>query len=183
VDAVRATRPPFDPAEVVKDYSDFLKLYGVDRATGDNYAGEWPVAEFAKNGIAYQQAEKTKSELYLSLIPVMTSRRVELLDNDKLKTELRRLERRRGRSGKDSIDHPSYGGSDDVANACAGAVWLASNGGANLDDFLAQNQLAPERTCDPRHDWLDQEDGSGNLTAMDRYLDSVRRGGGRGWGL
>jgi hypothetical protein len=38
--------------------------------------------------------------------------------------ELRRLERRRGRSGKDSVDHPQYGGSDDLANSVAGAVNL-----------------------------------------------------------
>ena len=38
--------------------------------------------------------------------------------------EFRRLERRRGRSGKDSIDHPAYGGSDDIANSVAGVVNL-----------------------------------------------------------
>ena len=42
--------------------------------------------------------------------------------------ELRRLERRRGRTGKDSIDHPAYGGSDDLANATAGVVHLLSAG-------------------------------------------------------
>ena len=40
-----------------------------------------------------------------------------------MKDELRRLERRRGRSGKDTVDHPPLG-SDDVANAVAGAVNL-----------------------------------------------------------
>ena len=40
-----------------------------------------------------------------------------------MKDELRRLERRRGRSGKDRVDHPPMG-SDDVANAVAGAVNL-----------------------------------------------------------
>src|SRR5262249_4140220 len=39
----------------------------------------------------------------------MTSKRIELLDIEKLKTELRRLERRRGRSGKDATDHPPRG--------------------------------------------------------------------------
>src|SRR5262249_13164198 len=58
------------------------------------------------------------------LIPVMTSKRVELLDNDGLKNELRRLERRRGRSGRDTIDHPPRL-SDDIANAVAGVVHIA----------------------------------------------------------
>ena len=54
----------------------------------------------------------------------MNSKRIELPDHKKLIDELRRLERRRGRSGKDTIDHPAYGGSDDVANSVAGAVDL-----------------------------------------------------------
>ncbi len=123
LDAVRAVRPPFDPAEVVKEYCLVLKLYRISNVVGDNYAGEWPVAEFAKNGIGYQLSEQTKSQLYLSLIPQLTSNKVELLDNDRLKTEFRRLERRRGRSGKDSIDHPPRG-SDDIANAVAGVTCL-----------------------------------------------------------
>jgi hypothetical protein len=92
---------------------------------GDNYGGEWPKAEFAKHSINYELSEKTKSELYLAMIPLLTSRRVELLDNEKMKTEFRRLERRRGRSGKDNIDHPPRG-SDDIANAVAGVTCLAS---------------------------------------------------------
>ena len=102
LDAVRATRPPFDPSEVVKDYSGLVKAYGLIGGIGDHYAGEWPKAEFAKHGILYELSEKTKSELYLAAIPVFTSKRVELLDIEKLKTEFRRLERRRGRSGKDT---------------------------------------------------------------------------------
>src|SRR4030095_5402217 len=82
-------------------------------------------AEFAKHGITYELCEKAKSELYLAAIPVFTSKRLELMDIEKLKTEFRRLERRRGRSGKDSIDHPPRG-SDDRANAVSGVIWLVS---------------------------------------------------------
>ncbi len=56
----------------------------------------------------------------MNLIPILNSRRCELPDDRRMIDELRRLERRRGRSGKDSIDHPAYGGSDDVANSVAG---------------------------------------------------------------
>ena len=123
LDLIRATRSPFDPSEVVKDYSQVLKAYGLSKAVGDNYGGEWPKAEFAKHGITYELCEKPKSDLYLASIPVFTSKRLELLDIEKLKTEFRRLERRRGRSGKDTIDHPPRG-SDDIANAVAGAIWV-----------------------------------------------------------
>jgi len=126
LDAVRATRPPFDPSEVAKEYSEVSKAYGLASVIGDNYGGEWPKAEFAKHGITYDLSEKTKSELYLATIPVFTSKRIELLDNDRMKTEFRRLERRRGRSGKDTIDHPPRG-SDDTANAVSGVICLASD--------------------------------------------------------
>src|SRR5262249_2972161 len=131
LDLIRATRSPFDPSEVVKDYSQVLKAYGLSTALGDNYGGEWPKAEFAKHGMTYEPCEKAKSDLYLAAVPVFTSKRLELLDIEKLKTEFRRLERRRGRSGKDSIDHPPRG-SDDMANASVGAIWLVSEHGSQF---------------------------------------------------
>jgi hypothetical protein len=129
LDAIRAVRPPFDPSEVVSDYSQFLKSYGIHTILGDNYGGEWPKAEFAKHGITYELSESAKSELYLAMVPTVCSRKVELLDSEKLKTELRRLERRTARNGRESIDHPPRA-SDDIANAVAGVSWLTlQNGG------------------------------------------------------
>jgi hypothetical protein len=144
LDAIRATRSPFDPSEVVKEYSALVKAYRVFHIFGDNYGGEWPKAEFAKHGVTYELSEKAKSALYLAAIPVFTSKRLELLDIDKMKTEFRRLERRRGRSGKDTIDHPPRG-SDDLANACSGVLWLASQGCADLSEFVAMNQFTQEQ--------------------------------------
>ena len=86
--------------------------------------GEWPKEQFRKHGISYQVSEKNRSQLYLDLIPAVNSQRVELPYIRQMIDELRRLQRRRGRSGKDSVDHPAYGGSDDIANAVAGAVNL-----------------------------------------------------------
>jgi hypothetical protein len=80
------------------------------------------------------KCEVPKSGLYLSLVPALNSGAVELPDNPTLVTELRRLERRRGRSGKDSVDHPSQG-HDDAANSVAGLVYslLLTMQGINLD--------------------------------------------------
>lgn len=72
----------------------------------DNIAAEWPVAEFRKHGVTYQLSDKNRSELYLGMIPVVNSKRCELPDDRRMIDELRHLERCRGRSGKDSIDHP-----------------------------------------------------------------------------
>jgi hypothetical protein len=44
---------------------------------------------------------------------------IELLDHPRLTAQLRSLERRTSRGGRDSIDHPP-GGHDDLANAVAG---------------------------------------------------------------
>jgi hypothetical protein len=182
LDALLATKPPFSPADTAKEHAAFLKSYGIHGVTGDAYAGEFPRELFAKNGIGYEVSEKHKSDLYLELIPALTSRRVELLDNEKLKTELRRLERRRGRSGKDSIDHPPRGSErDDLANALAGAIYLAGRSNASMSDFIEANRLGPERAFDRnRGDWLDQ-DSSDALHPMDNLLDRARRRG--GWEL
>ena len=44
--------------------------------TGDNYGGEWPVAEFKKHSVAYALSEKHRSQLYLELIPAHLARAV-----------------------------------------------------------------------------------------------------------
>src|SRR5262249_3815060 len=150
LDAIRATRSPFDPSEVVKEYSEFLKSYRLNSILGDNYGGEWPKAEFAKHGTLYELSEKTKSELYLAAIPVFTSKRIELLDTDRMKNEFRRLERRRGRSGKDTIDHPPRG-TDDIANAVAGVIWLALQHGG---EFIMPEAYG-ERVCSDLNFYID----------------------------
>jgi len=58
-------------------------------------------------------------------LPALNSGRVELLDVPRLVGQLCGLERRTARGGRDTIDHPP-GGRDDVANAVAGAVVLAT---------------------------------------------------------
>jgi hypothetical protein len=91
------------------------------------------------HGIGYERSEKAKSELYLAMIPAVNSRQVELPDSRQLIEELRRLERRRGRTGKDAIDHPANG-HDDLANAAAGVSWLLlcdeKEGGINAFKLL-----------------------------------------------
>jgi hypothetical protein len=59
------------------------------------------------------------------LLPLLNSRKVQLLDDRRLISQLHGLERRTARGGKDSIDH-APGSHDDAANAVAGALVLAS---------------------------------------------------------
>lgn len=124
LDCLREVRPPFSPESVVGEFADTLAQYRVKFVTGDRYAGEWPREQFRKRGIEYRPAARTKSELYIELLPPVNSGRVDLLDDDRLTNQLVGLERRTARSGRDSIDHPP-GAHDDLANAVAGAVHLA----------------------------------------------------------
>ena len=48
-----------------------------------------------------EPAEKTKSELYQDLLPLLNSRAVDLLDHDRLMMQLVSLERTTARGGRD----------------------------------------------------------------------------------
>ena len=125
LDAIREIKPKFSPDAVVEEFAALLKSYGVTQVYGDRYGGEWPRERFRYHGIAYRPADKTKSEIYLALLPMLNSQTAELLDVRRLEDQLVGLERRTSRGGKDSIDH-APGGHDDVANAAAGALVMAA---------------------------------------------------------
>jgi len=141
VDAVRAWKPPFNPSGVVSECAAFLKEYRVVKVTGDRFAGEWPREAFRSEGVRYELAPKTKSELYLSLVSFVHSERIEIPDNETLLRELRSLERRRGTSGKDRVDHPP-GGHDDLANALAGVAEMILGRGVSItwEDCLTDSE-------------------------------------------
>jgi len=124
-DLVMCDTPPFVPSDVVTRFCEALKRYGLSSVSGDRYAAEWVSGSFAQHGISYHAATKDKSALYIEALPLFTARKVELLDVPKLATELRLLERRSRPGGKgDLVDHPPRG-TDDIANATCGALWLA----------------------------------------------------------
>jgi hypothetical protein len=125
VDVLRAWKPPFNPSGVVEEAASLLLTYNVTSVTGDRYGGEWPRESFRSHGIAYDLAEKAKSDLYLELLAAVNSGTVELPDVPELLRELRGLERRRGSSGRDRVDHRP-GSHDDRANAVAGLVSVLS---------------------------------------------------------
>lgn len=125
LDLVREKKPPFSPASCVAEMAEALRPYGVRALRSDRYAGDWPAEAFQRHGITCTPAAKPKSDLYRELLPLLNSAKVELLDNARLISQLTALERRTARGGRDSIDHVR-GGHDDVINAAAGAIALAS---------------------------------------------------------
>ena len=126
LDVIRENRPPFSPEGVVAEYASLIRKYRCSQCYGDRYAGEWTVEAFKKHGVHYEHAELTRSELYLDLLPLINSRGVALLDNERLLHQLVSLERTSVRfgGGRDRVDHPK-GLHDDVANAAAGALVMA----------------------------------------------------------
>jgi len=121
LDAVRETRPRFNPDVVVAEYAALLKSYGISKVIGDRYGGLWPRERFAAHGIEYVTADKTASDFYLELLPILNSGRAELLDHPRLVAQLCHLERSAARSGKENICHPPNA-HDDVINAAAIAM-------------------------------------------------------------
>ena len=149
LDLVRERRPPFSPADVVDEFVATLRIFGVSEVTADRYGASWTRETFeARGGIAYLASERTKSQIYAEALPLINSKRVELLDLPRLQGQLLGLERRTGRgTGRDSIDHaPNC--HDDVANAACGALVLAAGGGGgfDVDEFIrAWNPGVPSR--------------------------------------
>jgi hypothetical protein len=122
-DLIREVKPPFSPDVVVTDFARLLKAYGIHTVWGDRYGGVWPRERFGVHGINYEIPNKSASDFYCELLPVLNSRHAELLDHARLVTQLCQLERHAG-SVKDNIKHPP-GGHDDIVNAVAGAIVTA----------------------------------------------------------
>jgi hypothetical protein len=149
LDCVREIRAPFSPEAAVSDFAAVLQSYGIRRVTGDHYAGEWPIEVFAKRGIQYIVSERTKSHIYLEALPLLNAARVELLDNERLISQIASLERRTARGGRESIDHPQGPGArDDLANSVLGVLVAVAGGPAPwviTDELIeaARTQLIP----------------------------------------
>jgi hypothetical protein len=86
--------------------------------------------------------------LYVELLPLLNSKRCDLLDDPRLINQLLGLERRVARSGKDSIDHPP-GQHDDVINAVAGAAAIATRYGQYDQLYSAWQPGFVDRDLDP----------------------------------
>jgi len=121
VDVVRGTAGIFDPMEVTKSYAALCKEYRIGSVVGDHYGAEWVAGAWKGCGITYTRSDLAKSQLYLEALPLFTRGLVRLPDHSRLVRELRLLERRAHRGGKDSVDHPR-GGHDDYSNCVCGVL-------------------------------------------------------------
>ena len=92
LDAVREVKPPFSPDAVVSDFAEAFHRYHVREIIGDRWGGEFVQELFRAKGLTYTVSERAKSEIYRELLPLLNSRRIELLDLPRLSAQLTGLE-------------------------------------------------------------------------------------------
>jgi hypothetical protein len=126
LDCVVEIKAPFSASEAVNQISTVLKSYGLKEVTGDRYAAGLIIDAFASCGITYKHSERDRSTIYTDALPMFSSGRIRLLDNQRLVGQLAALERKTSPGGRDKVDHPR-GQKDDVANSACGALVLAGN--------------------------------------------------------
>lgn len=146
----RRSGQTFDVQHTVERFVEVLKQYRCSCVTGDRYAGEWPRQAFEKCGVTYRLADRTRSELYAALEPLLNSGQVELLDNPTLLAQLIGLIRKGER-----IDH-SAGEHDDMANSAAGALVLTARLASLPPLELLDGGVRP-MTCDEIQAEVDAE--------------------------
>jgi hypothetical protein len=157
-DVIRGRRGPHDPAAVAAEYAALAKQYrGCRTITGDNYAKEWVAGAYRAAGLEYRRSPLARSDLYLEGQVLFARGLVSIPDRPQLLRELRLLERRTARSGKDSVDH-GVGGSDDYANSLFGAMYVAVPKQAASEPPIVVPFIAarprPSGFCTPLPSWL-----------------------------
>ena len=108
---------------MVSEYRNALKSYGIYRVHSDRYGGEWVTSAFRKEDIVIKSSPLSKSLIYTNFLPLISNRKVELLDSKRLVTQFCNLERKTRSSGMDSFDN--FYGHDDLSNAVPGACVMA----------------------------------------------------------
>ena len=131
VDVIRGKPAPHDPNSVAAEYATLAKEYRCGTIIGDAYAKGWVRGAFEAHGVEYRQSKLTRSELYLEGLVLFSRGQVRLPSHDATLREVRLLQRRVAKSGRDSVDH-GVGGHDDHANALFGSLHLV----AQPRDFL-----------------------------------------------
>lgn len=100
LDVLEHVKAPHSPGEVAERFSQILKDYKLSKVVGDRYGGDWITDRFKDHGITYEASELDKSSIYMELLPAFAERRVTLLNDKRLITELRMLERKPRSGGK-----------------------------------------------------------------------------------
>lgn len=121
IDVAYEKIPKYDIDQQIGICSDYMRKFKISQVVGDRYGGEFPIQGFKKQGMQYIQSDLVKSDLYLEFQIICNLQNVILLDNDRTKRQFMILERKAGKSGKDSVEKPRNT-HDDIANAISGVA-------------------------------------------------------------
>jgi hypothetical protein len=136
LDAIFEAKPPFDAWNVVGQICQFVQPFRVTKIYGDRHSIGFNATAFMRHGVEYvAEGVPRKSDLYLQLLPMLTSRSVRLLDDDRLVDQLCSLQRIALPSGLERIDAHA-GRPEDVANATCGALIYAAQQENGADIWL-----------------------------------------------
>jgi len=123
VDMVHEWKPPFSPSETIREVAILCHHFGIDTVIGDRWGGDFPREAVRQWNLDYRISDKTTSDCFAALLPIMNSREVELPKHPEALAQIGALQRRPTASGRDKIGHPQNGNAhDDMAAAIAVAV-------------------------------------------------------------
>ena len=97
------------------------RRWNVREVVGDAFSGAWVEEEWTAHKFAYRTAKQSKSQYYVDLVPMLTTGKAKLLDNERLLSQFGSFLRRTTRTAE-IVDHPRGGYFDDLCNAAAGAL-------------------------------------------------------------
>jgi hypothetical protein len=148
-DYLREIEAPHSPQHACAEFAAILKGYRVHEVFGDRFAASFVQEYLERAGISYRGSEFSRSQLYMQLLPNLTSGTVLLLDNERMAQQFAGLVRSPGRNA-DAVDHRS-GQHDDCANAVAGCLVeiLRDNQEGQLGLLELERQVASGKRRDP----------------------------------
>jgi len=145
VDLVRERKPRFVAANVIADYANILRTFGISEVVSDNYAAGFSADEWARNGIRFRACDNTTAENFLCALPLLTSKRGRLVDDATLRKQLSGLQRRVV-AGNETVGHAQVASAhDDLAAAVAGCLVAAGEHRAVIvtSELLARAMAMP----------------------------------------
>ena len=122
VDIARTRRPRFVLSDLLGEWSVLLRHYRIREVWCHAYASAIAKDTWSEHDITANKSETDTSANFLRRLPLLTGKRVRLVDRELARREFAQLQRRVV-SGHEVVGHPSNGNlHDDTAASIAGAL-------------------------------------------------------------
>jgi hypothetical protein len=131
IDLVRGRRAT-KPEDVVSEIASVCANYRVRQIVGDKFSGMWVQDAARRNNLQYIVCDKTRTELFVEMLGPLHQGYVDLPKNPTLIREMKGLERRTLKNGREEITHGPGNAHDDYANSVAIVVWKCSQFGKGI---------------------------------------------------